>query len=64
LRCSLVGRTHKKVERKKNKNEKILSQQPCDAIGKVSSPTALIPQLLAKDGAVKTKKRLCQQLHL
>jgi hypothetical protein len=45
--------THKKVERKKQKNGKILSQQLCDAVGKVSSPTALIPQLLAKDGAVK-----------
>jgi hypothetical protein len=45
--------THKKVERKKQKNGKILSQQLCDAVGKVSSPTALIPQLLEKDGAVK-----------
>jgi hypothetical protein len=52
------------LKEKKNKNAKILSQQPCDAVGKVSSPTALIPQLLVKDDALKNKKKLCQQPHL
>jgi hypothetical protein len=49
---------------KKTKMQKFFPNSLVMLLAKVSSPTALIPQLLAKAGAVKNKKRLCQQPQL